>query len=116
MVMIQSAPDPFEPIFRNFEKGTGWTLSPQARAILKEGLIAVDEDTLGLGDFALTADRAPLRERIVELMPAFLNYLWEKAQSRDKSEKKQQTIGGVFVLQNIGRWRVLFTCTCWPVI
>jgi hypothetical protein len=115
MVMIQSTPDPLEPIFRNFEKATGWTLSPQAKAILKEGLIAVDEDTLGLGDFALAADRGPLRGRVIELMPAFLKYLWEQAQTRDKAEKKQQTIGGVFVLQHIGRWQSLFGCTCWPV-
>lgn len=115
MVTIQSAPDPLEPIFRNFEKGTGWTLSPQAKAILKEGWIAVDEDTLGLGDFALTSNRDPLRGRVLELMPAFLTYLWEQAQTRGKAEKKQKTIGGVFVLQHIGRWQSLFGCSCWPV-
>jgi hypothetical protein len=115
MVMIQSAPDPLEPIFHNFEQTTGWTLSPQAKAILKEGLIAVHEDTLGLGDFASAADRDPLRARVIALMPAFLTYLWEQAQTHDKAERKQKTIGGIFVLQHIGRWQSLFGCSCWPV-
>ena len=115
MVMMRAAPDPLEPIFRDFEKSTDWTLSPQARTILKEGLIAIDEDTLGLGKLALAANRDPLRERLVELMPSFLKYLLEQAKTHNEAEKGKQTIGGVFVLQHIDHWRSLFGCLCWPV-
>lgn len=60
MVMIESAaPNPLDSIFQDFEKKSGWTLSPQAKTILKEGLEAVHVDMLGLGDFAVAVDRAP---------------------------------------------------------
>lgn len=58
------APDPLEPIFQRFEKASGWNLSPQARTILKEGLIAVHTDTLGLGPLSAAAKQQPLRDGI----------------------------------------------------
>ncbi|RQH12673.1 hypothetical protein [Bradyrhizobium sp. RP6] len=115
MVMIESAPDPLEPIFQSFEKRSGWKVSPQARIILKEGLIAARTDMLGLGDFATVVDRDPVADRIIKKMPKFLDDLQKEADSREKAEKVQKTIGGVFVLQNMGRWQSLFGCTCWPV-
>jgi hypothetical protein len=115
MVMVESAPDPLEPIFQSFEKSSGWNLSPQARTILKEGLASVHTDTLGLGDFAATDDRDPAVDRVVKKMPEFLQDLRKRAETREKVETVQKTIGGVFVLQNIGLWQGLFGCTCWPV-
>ena len=38
-----------------------------------------------------------------------------KADKRDKVETSKRTIGGVFVLQNMGLWQSLSNCTCWPV-
>lgn len=115
MVMMESAPDPLEPIFHHFEKVSGWKLSQQARTILKEGLISVRVDTLGLGSFAAAVERGPVAGRVVELMPEFLAYLKTVAETHDKVEKLQKTIGGVFVLQHIGRWQSLFGCSCWPI-
>ena len=116
MTVVESAPDPLEPIFRNFEKSSGWNLSPQARTILKEGLISVHADTLGLGVFAGAIEgRAFAADSVVKLMPEFLKHLKERAEAREKHEKVQKTIGGVFVLQNVGLWQGLFGCTCWPV-
>lgn len=116
MVIIESAaPDPLEDIFLEFEKKSGWTLSQQAKNILKEGLEAVHEDTLGLGDFAATLDRGPIVHRVIDALPEFLFDLAKKADNRDKVETSQRTIGGVFVLQNMGLWQSLSGCTCWPV-
>jgi hypothetical protein len=115
MVMMETAPDPLESIFRDFETNSGWTLSQQARNILKEGLVAVHEDTLGLGDFAVAKDRGPIVHRVLGALPQFLVDLAKKAQKREKIETSQRTIGGVFVLQNMGLWQSLSGCTCWPI-
>jgi hypothetical protein len=48
-------------------------------------------------------------------MPEFLEDLLKKVDTREKVEKVQKTIGGVFVLQNIGLWQGFFGCTCWPI-
>jgi len=116
MVMIESAaPHPLDGIFLDFEKKSGWTLSQQAKNILKEGLEALHVDTLGLGDFAVAVDRAPIVHRVIDALPEFLFDLARKANKRDKIETSKRTIGGVFVLQNIGLWQTLSNCTCWPV-
>jgi hypothetical protein len=115
MVMVESAPDPLEPIFQSFEKTSGWNLSPQARTILKEGLISVHTDTLGLGPLSAVEGRDFAAASVVKLMPDFLQHLRKRAETREKAETVQKTIGGVFVLQNIGLWQSLFGCTCWPV-
>jgi hypothetical protein len=115
MTMVESAPDPLEPIFRNFEKIRGWKLSPQARMILTQGVISVGTDTLGLGVLGHGDLRLVAQVRVVELMPQFLELLAKKALERDQLEKQEKTIGGIFVLQNIGQWKDLFGCTCWPV-
>ena len=116
MAMIESAaPHPLDRIFLDFEKQSGWTLSQQAKNILKEGLEAVHVDTLGLGNFAVAADRAPIVHRVIDALPAFLFDLASKADKRDKVETSKRTIGGVFVLQNMRLWESLSGCTCWPV-
>lgn len=115
MVTVASAFDPLEPIFQFFEKQSGWNLSSQARTILKEGLASVSIDTLGLGPLADANARAGAAANVVRLMPDFLHQLKKRAETREKFEKIQKTIGGVFVLQNIGLWQSLFGCTCWPV-
>lgn len=87
MVMIESAaPNPLDSIFLDFEKKSGWTLSPQAKTILKEGLEAVHVDTLGLGNFAVAVDRAPIVHRVIDALPEFLFDLARKADKRDKIE------------------------------
>ncbi|MET4476748.1 hypothetical protein [Bradyrhizobium sp. F1.13.3] len=116
MVMIEStAPDPLETIFADFERKSGWTLSPQAKTILKEGLKSVHVDTLGLGDFAVAVDRAPIVRQVMGALPTFLFDLAKKADNRAKIETSKRTIGGVFVLQNMGLWQSLSGCTCWPI-
>lgn len=116
MVMVESAaPHPLDSIFLDFEKKSGWTLSQQAKNILKEGLEAVHVDTLGLGDFAVAVDRAPIVHRVIDALPEFLFDLARKADKRDKVETSKRTIGGVFVLQNMRLWESLSGCTCWPV-
>jgi hypothetical protein len=116
MVMTKSAaPHPLDNIFLDFEKKSGWTLSQQAKNILKEGLEAVHVDTLGLGNFAVAVDRAPIVHRVMDALPAFLFDLATKADNRDKVETSKRRIGGVFVLQNMGLWQSLSGCTCWPV-
>jgi hypothetical protein len=64
---------------------------------------------------AAVVDRDPVADRIVKKMPKFLDDLLKEADTREKAEKVQKTIGGIFVLQNMGRWQSLFGCTCWPV-
>jgi hypothetical protein len=115
MTMMESAPDPLEPIFRSFEKATGWTLSRQARTILKAGLESVEVDTLGMGPIAEAKAQVGAAGNVVRLMPVFLQQLQKRAETREKTETAQKTIGGVFVLQNIGLWKQVFGCTCWPV-
>lgn len=116
MVMIESgAPNPLDSIFQDFEKKSGWTLSPQTKTILKEDLEAVHVDMLGLGDFAVAVDRAPIVHRVIDVLPEFLFDLARKADKRDKVETSKRTIGGVFVLQNMRLWESLSGCTCWPV-
>jgi hypothetical protein len=109
-----NAPHPLEQIFLDFEKKTGWKLSPQARIILKEGYNSVDIDTLGLGDYSEPHLRSNASKKVIELMPGFLEFLQKKGANR-KSEEHGKVIGGVFVLQNAGQWRVMFGCTCWPI-
>jgi hypothetical protein len=114
--MIESAaPNPLDDIFLKFEKKSGWTLSPQAKNILKEGLEAVHVDTLGLGNFAVAVNRAPIVHRVIDALPEFLFDLARKADKRNNFETSERTIGGVFVLQNMGLWQSLSNCTCWPV-
>jgi hypothetical protein len=48
-------------------------------------------------------------------LPTFLFDLANKADSRPKVETSKRTIGGVFVLQNMGLWQSLSGCTCWPI-
>jgi hypothetical protein len=116
MVMVESnAPDPLEPVFQDFEKKSGWKLSPQARTILREGVVSVGIDTLGLGDLAIADRRFAAAATVIKLMPDFLKQLKSRAETRDKIETGPKVIGGVFVLQNIGLWQGLFGCTCWPV-
>ncbi len=116
MTMMESEiPHPLETIFRSFEKRTGWRISPQARIILQEGYNAVGTDTLGLGIFAQPSLRSAASEKVVELMPTFLETVRSKAETREKSETKNRMIGGVFILQNTDAWRLLFGCTCWPM-
>lgn len=72
MVMIESAaPNPLDSIFQDFEKKSGWTLSPQAKTILKEGLEAVHVDMLGLGDFAVAVGPGPIVHRVIDALPSF---------------------------------------------
>ncbi|MDA9440192.1 hypothetical protein XH98_13880 [Bradyrhizobium sp. CCBAU 51745] len=116
MVMIESAaPDPLDAIFLDFEKRSGWTLSQEAKNILKEGLEALHVDTLGLGTFAMAADRSPIVVQVMGALPTFLFDLAKKADGRPKIETSKRTIGGVFVLQNMGLWQSLSGCTCWPI-
>ena len=116
MVMIEpAAPHPLDGIFLDFEKRSGWVLSQEAKNILKEGLEAVHVDTLGLGTFAMAADRSPIVLQVMGALPTFLFDLAKKADSRAKIETSQRTIGGVFVLQNKGLWQSLSGCTCWPI-
>jgi hypothetical protein len=115
MVMMETAPDPLESIFRDFETNSGWTLSQQARNILKEGLVAVHEDTLGLGHFAEAEYRGIIVDRVLGALPRFLVDLANRAERREEIETSQRMIGGVFVLQNMGLWQSLSSCTCWPI-
>ena len=116
MVMIEpAAPRPLDGIFLDFEKRSGWVLSQEAKNILKEGLEAVHVATLGLGTFAMAADRSPIVLQVMGALPTFLFDLAKKADSRAKIETSQRTIGGVFVLQNMGLWQSLSGCTCWPI-
>jgi hypothetical protein len=108
------AQHPLDPIFEKFEKDTGWTLSPQAKNILREGYASVEIDTLGLGDFAQSHLRSVAIATVLNKMPKFLEALKHRAKNREDNTDKQ-VIGGVFVLQNTGEWKSLFNCTCWPV-
>jgi len=38
-----------------------------------------------------------------------------EAERREEIETSQRMIGGVFVLQNMGLWQSLSSCTCWPI-
>ena len=114
MMIDSDSPHPLEQIFQNFEKNSGWRLSPQAKIILQEGYEAVGVDTLGLGDYAEPHLRPDALKKVMGSLPKFLDILKSKAEKRP-DEIKEKVIGGVFVLQNTDAWKLLFGCTCWPV-
>lgn len=116
MTMVESnAPHPLEPIFENFEKRWGWKLSPEAKTILREGVNSVGKDKLGLGPLVQNDLRFAASAKVIDLMPAFLDELRNRAEKRSKIETSDRVIGGVFVLQNTGIWQQLFGCSCWPI-
>src|SRR6266446_8826690 len=96
MMIDSDSPHPLEQIFQNFEKNSGWRLSPQAKIILQEGYEAVGVDTLGLGDYAEPHLRPDALKKVMGSLPKFLDILKSKAEKRP-DEIKEKVIGGVFV-------------------
>jgi hypothetical protein len=110
-----NSPHPLDPIFNDFEIRSGWQLSSQAKAILREGFNSLLVDVLGLGNLGQPASRPGAVVTALNSMPTFLDTLKSKAEVRGSKETKDKVIGGVFVLQNTNEWKSLFDCTCWPI-
>jgi hypothetical protein len=132
-----------ERAFLHFEQESGWTISREAREIIRHSLVSVMHDFYGPGH-ATEAQRRKAVDRVVAALPDYFRRLQESAPGtvpllpdadvdgavdfaaedgapdtaaggRNPSfGAARQTIGGVLVMQNTGLLASMSGCLCWP--
>jgi hypothetical protein len=103
-----------EEIIDEFNKdGTGWRLSLGAQNVIREIVLGLGTDDIGLVGLREPQQRTIAVRTALERLPNFLKELGDRANNItvDHRSGDERVIGAIYVTQNIGLWAQI--CPCW---